>query len=310
MKLSWPTATNKHENASIADSKSYKHFQFKKRLSEFFYNTLLLTVGSALCAVAVNGILIPHHFLSSGLTGIALIIFYKYPVLPVGVFYLLINIPVLLLGWLFISLRFVLYTAWGMIIYSLMLYTMNVDFGITDKLLGAIIAGGITGFGVAVMYRSYGSAGGSEIIFVILNRIFSLTLGTGSVIVNGIIMISSLFLFPLQSVLYTLVFITTSAVVTDKVFLGLAKRQAVLVISSKWQDIVNEMTSNNRLGVTLLKGKGGYLGTEETILYSIIKRENIHSLKKIVSSHDPNAFVAIMDAADVIGENVGNQPHW
>jgi uncharacterized membrane-anchored protein YitT (DUF2179 family) len=123
-------------------------------------------------------------------------------------------------------------------------------------------------------------------------------------------MISSLFLFPLQSVLYTLVFITTSAVVTDKVFLGLAKRQAVLVISSKWQDIVNEMTSNNRLGVTLLKGKGGYLGTEETILYSIIKRENIHSLKKIVSSHDPNAFVAIMDAADVIGENVGNQPHW
>jgi len=280
------------------------------KMHDFFFHTFLLAIGSALCALAVNGILIPHNLLSSGITGVALVLFYKYPVLPVGVLYLLINIPVFFLGWFFISLRFILFTAWGMIIYSLMMYAFPIDFGISDTMLGAIVAGGMTGVGIAIMLRSYGSAGGSEIIVVVLNRLFALTVGTGTLIFNAVLLSFCLLMFPLENVLYTLVFVATSALVTDKVFHGLVTRQAVLIVSSKWHDILNEMTGVNRLGVTLLKGSGAHQKSEITILYSIIKRKDVPSLKSLVMAKDPNAFIAIMDAADVTGRNVGNQPLW
>jgi uncharacterized membrane-anchored protein YitT (DUF2179 family) len=281
-----------------------------KNIRDFFFHTLLLLIGSALCAAAVNGILIPQEFLSSGLTGATLIFYYKYPVVSVGVLYLLINIPVFFLGWFFVGFRFILYTAWGMLIYSVMLYVLTIDLGITDKMLGAVVAGGMTGVGVAIMLRSYGSAGGSEVLCVILHKLFSLTLGTGTVIVNAVILLGALILFPLETILYTLIFIIVSAFATNMVFHGIARRRVVLIISDKWQDIVNDMTNVNRMGVTLFKGKGGYQGTEKTILYSIIKRKHIHSLKSLIAAKDPNAFVAIMDAVDVNGEKVGNQPHW
>ncbi len=214
----------------------------KNKLRDFFFHTLLLALGSALCAVAVNGILVPHNFLSSGTTGVALLIFYKYPVLPVWLLYLLVNIPVFFLGWFFVGLRFVLFTTWGIFIYSFMLYALRMDYGISDKMLGALAAGGLTGAGVAIMSRSYGAAGGSEVLFVILNKLYSLTLGTGTVLFNSALLAVALLMFPLENVLFTLVFIVTSAVVTDKIFHGLATRQAVLIISDHWQAIAEEMT--------------------------------------------------------------------
>ncbi len=282
----------------------------KTKLSEFLFQTLLLTSGSALCALAVNGILIPHNFLSSGLTGVALVIYYKAPVLSVATLYLLINIPIFVLGWFYVGLRFVLYSAWGMLMYSLMLYFLTFNMGIPDKMLATFVAGAMTGVGIAIMLKSYGSAGGSEILYVISNKLFSMSIGTGTILLNGTVLGVALFLFPLVSVLYTLVFIGVSAFFTDKVFHGSTTRQAVLIISEKWSDIVDEMTQGNRLSVTLIKGRGGYKGSERTILYSVINRKNVHSLKRLVTHKDPNAFMAIMDAADVIGEHVGNQPHW
>jgi uncharacterized membrane-anchored protein YitT (DUF2179 family) len=70
------------------------------------------------------------------------------------------------------------------------------------------------------------------------------------------------------------------------------------------------MTKENKLGVTLIKGIGGYQGSEKTILYSVIRRKDIHPVKTLVMGNDPDAFIAILEAADVTGEKVGNQPHW
>ena len=281
-----------------------------KRLLDILFHTALLAAGSALCAAAVNGILVPHNFLSSGLTGVALLLFYEWHTLPLGALYLLCALPVFLLGWLFMGLRFVLYTAWGMVIYSLMLYVPVPDLGITDKMLGAVAAGALTGVGVAVMSRSYGSAGGSEMLFAILHKLFGLTLGAGTLLLNAALLAVALLFFPTENMLYTMVFITVSALATDKAFHGLATRQAVLIVSDKWRQIADEMTANARLGATLLRGSGGRGGAEKTIIYSVIRRVDIHALKTLATARDPNAFIAIMDAADVTGERVGNQPLW
>ncbi|HNX23521.1 MAG TPA: YitT family protein [Spirochaetota bacterium] len=282
----------------------------KKHLVDFFYNTFLLTLGSAICAVPVNAFLIPHEFLSSGITGVSLIIYYKFHVLPVGLLYLLINIPVFFLGWLLVGLRFVFYTIWGMTLYSIMLYLLNFQIVISDKMLAAVIAGALTGLGVAIMLRSYGSGGGSEILCVIMNKFFSLTVGTGAIIINSIILLVSATLFPIENVLYTFVFMAVSTRVTDMVFHGLTRRKAVLIISDEWKEIVHVLTNIHKKGVTLINGQGGYNGDDKTILYSVLNRNDVPALKRIVTEIDPRAFITIMGASDVVGVDVGNQPHW
>ena len=282
----------------------------KKNMLDFSYNTLLLVIGGAICAVSVNGILIPQGFLSSGMTGVTLIIFYTYPVLPVAAMYLLINIPVFVMGGFFVGLRFVLYSIWGMAIYSFMLALLDVNIATGDNMLNAVIAGGLNGIGVAIVLRSRGSAGGSEILSVIMNKVFSITLGTGAIIINVIVLLVSSRIFPMEKVLYTLVYIVVSTQATDFVFHGLSRRKAAFIVSDKWREVLHELTDRHRVGVTLLSGHGGYHGTEKTVLYTVINRRRVSALKKAVIDRDPKAFIAIMGASDVTGVEVGNQPRW
>jgi len=282
----------------------------KQLIRDFAYNTFVLVIGSLICAVAVNSFLIPNGFISSGMTGVALIIYYKFPVISVGIIYFLISIPVFFLGWTFVGLRFIIYTIWGMVLYSVMLYLVHFQINLNDNMLSAVTAGAITGLGVAIVLRSYGSGGGSEIICVILNKFFSITIGTGTVIINSVILIVSAYFFPVEKVLYTFVYIIVSSEITDMVFHGLARRKAALVISEKWEEIVEKLTTAHKIGVTLINGQGGYEGTERTILYSVLNRKDLPVLKKTVLDTDPNAFIAVMEASDVVGVDVGNQPYW
>lgn len=281
-----------------------------KHIRAFAYNTFLLAAGGLICAVAVNSFLIPGGFISSGMTGVALIIYYKFPVMSVGIIYFLINIPVFILGWFFVGTRFILYTIWGMLIYSVMLYFLDFQIPVNDNMLSAVIAGAITGLGVAIVLRSYGSGGGSEILCVILNKLFLITVGTGSIIINSVILLVSASLFPLDRVLYTFVYILISTVATDMIFHGLAKRRAALIISDEWLQIVNALTETLKIGVTVIDGTGGFHGTERTILYSVFLRRDLPLLKKVILDIDPHAFITIMEASDVVGVDVGNQPHW
>ena len=281
-----------------------------KRLYDFLYNTLLLSASGAVCAISVNGILIPQEFLSSGITGVTLAFYYKFPVVPVGVMYLLINIPVFILGLVFVGLRFVLYSLWGMLLYSAMLFVFNFSIGIEDRMLAAVIAGGLNGVGVAIMLKSYGAPGGSEILSVIMNKFFSITLGAGGVIINAAVLLVSYSLYPLDKVLYTLVYIIVSMWGTDYIFHGLSRRQAALIISDKWEEILKELTDVHKIGVTLLHGRGGYHTNKKMILYTVINRRTVSALKKSATEIDPNVFISIINASDVTGVEVGNQPRW
>jgi uncharacterized membrane-anchored protein YitT (DUF2179 family) len=276
------------------------------KIKVFAFNTLLLVTGSLLCAVAVKTILLPFGFLSSGVTGLSLIIYNRWQILPVGLIYFLINVPVFIAGFRIIGFRFIAYTAWGMVIYSAMLFIPEVGMPTNDKLLGAILAGGMSGTGVAIMLRSYGAAGGSEIICVMLQRLLGISLGAGSIFLNLIVLSISLLLFPLENVLYTFVYIIISARVTDIIFRALSARRAAMIISSNWKELLEEITKQKRWQVTLLYGKGGFLGVENPVLYSVVNRSSIPSLKALVKRKDPGAFITIMDAFDGTGECAGN----
>lgn len=274
------------------------------------WNLLLISVGSLLCALAVNGILVPKNFIAGGFTGLALLLHYLLPAVPVGAIYFLLNIPLFVIGWMSVGRRFFIYSIVGMVIYSL---AVLIPFGaieIEDKILCALSAGLITGLGSGIILRSLGSAGGMDILSIILLKRFALRLGATSLAFNALLMLAALNRLPLNQILYTLIYIYVSAHVVNIVVTGLNQRKAVMIVSPRWQEIAKEIMEHMQRGVTLVEGRGGYSGKEQQIIYSVITFPEIARFKERVRRIDPDAFVVISETLEVMGRGIGNQPHW
>ncbi|HDP25604.1 MAG TPA: YitT family protein [Deltaproteobacteria bacterium] len=281
-----------------------------KPFLDFLWNLFLITSGSILCALAVNGILIPQEFLSAGFTGVTLIIYYLFPVLPPSLIYLLINIPLFFIGWNFVGRRFFVYSMLGMAIFSASLQLIHLQVPVSDKIMSAALAGIISGSGSGIILRSLGSAAGLDILSVILSKRFSLKLGTTSLMFNSLLLCFAALIFSLDAALYTLLFIYVSAQVMNLVVMGLSKRKTVLIISDAWEEISREILKKDRRGVTIIEAQGAYRGNAKHILYSVIAFQDLPQLKQLISRIDPDAFVVVTDTQEVMGRRLGNQPHW
>ena len=280
-----------------------------KETSTFLKQSLLIASGSILFALGVKALIVPQSLLASGLTGFALLIYYKWPVLPLGWIYFCINVPIFALGWKFVGRRFVAYSLWGLAIYSTALSLITLKIELSDPLLATLIGAALSGTGTAIILRSYGSSGGSDVLCVVMHKLFSFTLGMGSILINAVLLTVAAFLFPIEKVLYTVIYIFVAAQFTDRVFHSMARRRSAIIISDQWQRIV-EALGVERIRVTLLDGQGGFEREKRTVLYSVMMSGTVSRLKRVVAEIDRSAFIAIMTADDVTGVEVGNQPHW
>jgi uncharacterized membrane-anchored protein YitT (DUF2179 family) len=279
-------------------------------LKNIGWNMGLLSLGSLLCASAINGILIPHRFVSGGVTGLALLIHYLFPFFPVALFYFLANIPLFIAGWFFISRRFFIYSTIGMLLFASAVAWVDVDVPVQDKLLAAILAGLIQGAGSGIILKSMGSAGGTDILSVILLQHFSIRLGTTVLGFNILVLSAAAFLFSLEDALYTLIYLYVSTKIVDLVVTGLSQRKAVFIISPQWEEISARILSEIHRGITIIRGQGAYSVREQHILYTVVNFQEVATLKQIVRKEDPNAFVVVSDTTEVMGHRIGNQPHW
>lgn len=273
-------------------------------------NMGLLILGSLLCALAINGILIPHRFVSGGVTGLALVLHYLFPFFSVALVYFLANVPLFIAGWFFISRRFFIYSTIGMLLFAGAIAWVDVDIPVQDKLLAALLAGLIQGAGSGIILKSMGSAGGTDILSVILLQRFSIRLGTTVLGFNILVLSAAAFFFSLEDALYTLIYLYVSTKIVDLVVTGLSQRKAIFIISPKWEKISAGILSEIHRGVTILRGQGAYSAREQQIIYTVVTFQEVANLKQIVRREDPNAFVVVSDTTEVMGHRIGNQPHW
>jgi len=279
-------------------------------LKKILWNLFLICLGSVLVAVAVNGILIPHHFVSGGFTGIALLFHYLFPSFPLALTYFLLNVPVFILGWTIVGRRFFFYSIVGMVIFSAAIAFIHVPLPVHDDILSALLAGIFTGIGVGIILRSSGSSGGTDILSVILVNRFSIRIGTTMLAFNVIVLAAASLLFSLDAALYTLIYIFVYTQIINIVLTGLSQRKSIFIISPKWQEISQEVLDKVGRGVTFIRGKGGYSGQDEQILYTVITLRELHRIKEIIRQVDPNAFMVVHNTLEVMGHRIGNQPHW
>lgn len=281
-----------------------------KTVGQVLWNLGLIIIGSCVCAVALNGILIPKGFVSGGVAGLALIVHHVIPNLPVSILYLIFNIPLFALGWKYVGRRFFLYSIVGTLIFSSAVEWIYIPIPVQDKFLCAILAGIIMGVGTGIILRSAGSSGGTDILSVMVLTRFAIRMGNTVIAFNTAILIITALLFSLESALYTLIFIYVTAHFLDLIVTGLSQRKSVMIISRSQEEIVRTIMKTLNRGVTVIKGRGGYTGELSEIIYTVITFRELSRLKRLITRIDPDAFVVVSDTTEVIGHRIGNQPHW
>jgi uncharacterized membrane-anchored protein YitT (DUF2179 family) len=270
-------------------------------------NLFLLTAGSCIFAVGVNAILIPKKLLSGGAIGIALVLHYLIPKLNAGVVYFFLNIPLILLGWMSVSRTFVLYTCYGMAVFSLSTaLVIPPPFPIENPILAAILAGIICGAGAGITLRSSGSAGGMDILAVYLNKKWGLRIGATSFLANALVLSAGGFCFGIEQALYSLVYVYTSSKVLDYVLTGFNQRKSILIISDHSQAIADQILTQLHRGATFLQGIGAYSGKEKQVVLSIITMTELSRMKELIFDIDPHAFVVVNDTLEVLGKRHGS----
>lgn len=273
-------------------------------------NLVLMIAGNLCAAVAVNGILVPQGLLSGGFTGMSILLYYLPPHLPVGLWYLILNIPIFALGWRLVGRRFFYWSLVGMGMLTLALEVVKVPVILVDPLAGALLAGILFGAGGGLVLRSQGSAGGLDILSVILIQRFSVRLGTTLLAFNVLVLGLGALLFPLTKIMYTLAMIFVAAQVTNLVFNGLSQRKAVTIVSRHWAELAQAIVADSRAGATLVPAKGAFSGQDEPMIYTVVNLRELGRLKALVNSLDPEAFMVVSDTLEVSGQRIGRATPW
>lgn len=281
-------------------------FSFK----QFWANLGLITLGSLLCALAINGIMVPQRFVTGGITGIAIILNSVTPETSLAFIYVLLNIPLFVMAWVSVNRRFFFYSCVGVTVLTLSLAVVKVTIPMEDRILAALLAGILSGAGAGITLRSLGSSGGLDILSIVLLRRYSIGIGNTMMAVNAMVLALVTFIYSVEAVLYTLIVIYVSSKVLNLVVTGFSQRKAVFIISKDWERISDEILKDIKRGVTVLQGEGGYSKKEERILYTVITFRDLGQLKRLIQRIDANAFVVVSDTLEVMNYRIGNQPHW
>ena len=141
------------------------------------WNLFLITLGSFLWALGAKGAVLPHNLITGGMFGVSLLVYYYTHWLSPAIWFFLFNLPLFLLGWLMISRRFVLYSLYGVVVATVLFELIQIDLQITEQIYAAVAGGVLCGFGGGIILRSLGSSGGLDIVAIVLNRKYSMSVG-------------------------------------------------------------------------------------------------------------------------------------
>ncbi|KOS69209.1 hypothetical protein AEA09_12055 [Lysinibacillus contaminans] len=262
-------------------------------------NIVIVTFGSILIGFAYNFLLIPHEILSSGLSGIAIMLGLVTPV-NTGVLNFLLNLPLLILGVMKLGKRFIGYTILSVVVVSVSLYIIPVYKMTNEPLLASIFGGVIAGVGVGIIFRASGSSGGFDIVAMLLNKKRDLPLGALISGMNAVVVLISGFIFSWDAALYTLVSIYATGKVIDTIHTSHIKL-TLMIVTSKGEEVKKKLLGSLYRGVTIMDAEGAYTGEKRKVLFTVITRYQLGEVKDMIKEVDSTAFVNITQTTEVIG---------
>jgi uncharacterized membrane-anchored protein YitT (DUF2179 family) len=269
----------------------------------------LIVTGSLFASLSITLFIQPAGLLSGGLSGLALMLEYTLKV-PTGLSVLLLNIPVFYLGLRRLQLGYMLRSLIGVVSFAVFLFAWGrlLDIQepvIDDILLTALFGGAMNGIGYGLIFRGRGSVGGTDIIALILNRLYSFSLGSSGFVLNAVPLFIGLFLFDIKLIGYTLISMYVTSSLIDRVQAGLIRSKTVMIVSSRHEEISQAVIHRIRRGVTLLQGQGAFSRDDKRVILTTVSLTQLTKLKDIVAELDPTAFMTVSDASEVLGKGFG-----
>ena len=275
-----------------------------KSIKRYIKEGLILILGSFVYAVAVQVFLSPLKISPGGLTGVATALNYITE-FPTGVYLVLFNAPIIVLGAVKFGKMFIAKSAVAVILSSLFIEIVNRFYTpmFSDVMLCAVFGGALIGGGLGLVMLVGASTGGIDIIVKTLNLKFNISIGRAFLLIDGAVIIFAAVVYrDFQSALYSVVAVFVSSKVVDIILCGTLDSKAVFIITEQEDIIKNAITNEVDRGVTVLPAFGGYTGRRNNILLCVARNNEINTVRNIVKNLDINAFFFIVNAGDVIGK--------
>lgn len=277
-----------------------------KKTAHHLKNFAFWVVGSFLYSTAIDSFCVPNNLILGGVSGISTLINHLFPVLPIGVMMIVLNIPMFILGYVKLGKEFIFSTIITTIISSLFI---DIFQGIlptytADKLLAVFSAGVLSGAGLALIFIGGATTGGIDIPAKVLTKKFRhLSMGRFILLIDGIIILATYFTYrSFESAIYSAVIIFISTKVIDSVMFGISNGKAVFIVTNKATEICSQIHKNLRRGVTIIPVKGAYTNEAKSMLFCSMRRGEISKMYSIVKQTDETAFITVADAREIIGE--------
>lgn len=266
---------------------------------------LLLVIGAFIYSVGTQSFIVPANIAPGGAVGIALMINYV-TALPVGRMTLLVNLPLLILAWLYLSRRFAIRTAVACGICSVVL-----DFVIApicpiytgDRLMSSLYGGILVGVGMAFIFLSGSTTGGSDVAGYLLQKKYPhLQIGRALLMIDGIILSLSTFVFHnVDAALFGLISLYAQTKVIDTIIYGSDAGSKASIITRYPDEIAARIIKELDRSATILPGKGAYSGEATTVVLCTVRKSEFTKLKRIIQETDENAFVMVTETTEVFG---------
>jgi uncharacterized membrane-anchored protein YitT (DUF2179 family) len=288
-----------------------------KKIYPVIRDYVLIIVAALLQAFSLRLFFVPANLASGGVSGISQLINH-FTGWPIGLMILIGNIPLFALGWRFLGgHRFAMRTAVAIFTYSVstdLLLRLPL-FGVNgagtalindlqgDVFLSSLYGAIVSGVGYGLVYRARGSSGGSDILARILNHYRGIPMTQSYLMVDTAVILGAGFVFGWKEALYAMIALYVSGIVAETTLEGGGTVRTAMIVTKEAEAISNRVLEELERGVTILEGAGAYTGEARPVLYCVITRAEVATLKAIVNEVDPQAFLVIGTAHEALAKD-------
>jgi uncharacterized membrane-anchored protein YitT (DUF2179 family) len=273
-----------------------------ERMYKIGKDIVFIILGAFLFALAINLFVIPNNLADGGVTGITIILYYLFQWGP-GLVNFIINGVLILIGYRFLDKQTTIYTIIAVTFYSLFLHLTKLWHIESSEIFVNTIFGGVfAGVGIGMIFKVGGTIAGSSILAKITNKYLDWNTSFSLLFFDLIVVISSFLIIGAEKLMLTIIMLYVATKVMEFIIEGLNPKKAVTIISSRHSQIAEKVNDIMHRGVTVMYGRGYYSNEAKEILYLVISKQEMVTLKKIVKDVDSEAFIAINDVRDVFGK--------
>lgn len=260
-------------------------------------------IGSLIAGLGYSTFIIPAKLLASGLSGIAVIVYYMLD-LPIGLQLIIYNIPIVYIAYKVFGKLYAVDTIIGTVMLSVAIDATSFigDYHLVDDpFLASVFGGVLVGIGCGIVFRANSNGGGFDVIGAVVKKYYSIDLGTVVFAFNLIIVLIGIFLFNVEIGLYTLINMYIVGELTNKVVAGFNRKKLIIIVSPFAEIMAGTIMQNLGRGVTYMYGEGAYSREEKKIIFVVVSLTQISKIKLIASAIDPTAFMIVTDTSEVTG---------